>query len=476
MRQHLVCLLLALASRARAAKFSGVAKSDKGFVYLGNFAWGIQKTATPLACDRGADPVVDGVAQVTFTLKGVPSAGYFVYLYDDEDKETTGWSNVWKDHHPISDCAARGTYATCDGRIPVTPGTFTFTRTIRQVTRDRTWYIALAKQDCGPIDNIEYEVHFTNRDKDWMEEFGVNERGLNILYPAFMIAYCALYWTQYRSRKLYKHEHHLPKLLSGVLAAEWLSTVLFSFHFLTYMHDGIGHPLCRFFAEVAQAASKLIMALLLILVAQGWTIIRSEVENRDAIFYGLGSLGFLTLVVLVWGEYPASSQSEEDSSFLRWFERDAASTKYIYEESPGTILLLQQLFIGGWFLYTIRDTIKQAEQSASNQSQVQFFKQIAAGYGTYLLLVPLFCFTFANLLDPWVEEKLVRTIEMCILFAANAGMTWLIWPTRESNQFLQAGNFKKTSDTAAVHRAGLGESLVGGEVVGPDQASLIGGL
>ena len=75
---------------------------------------------------------------------------------------------------------------------------------------------------------------------------------------------------------------------------------------------------------------------------QGWTIIRAEVQNRALIFGGLGSLLLGTVLVLIWGEFPASSQAEEEGSILSWLQRDTASTKYIYEEGPGTLLLLQQ--------------------------------------------------------------------------------------------------------------------------------------
>jgi hypothetical protein len=46
------------------------------------------------------------------------------------------------------------------------------------------------------------------------------------------------------------------------------------------MHQCCPFTTIRFAAEVCQACSKLAMALLLVLVAQGWTIIRAEVQNR----------------------------------------------------------------------------------------------------------------------------------------------------------------------------------------------------
>ena len=60
-------------------------------------------------------------------------------------------------------------------------------------------------------------------------------------------------------------------------------------------------------------------------------------------------------------------------------------------------------------------------------------------------------------------------------FSANAAMLWLIWPTRQENHFLQAGNFKKVAANAEIHRAGLSDSLLAGRLVGPDTARAIHG-
>jgi hypothetical protein len=102
---------------------------------------------------------------------------------------------------------------------------------------------------------------------------------------------------------------------------------------------------------------------------------------------------------------------------------------------------------------TIRscDAVEQLDQST-------FMWRIAAVFGVYLVAVPLFVAIFAHVLDPWAEEKWVRTIEMLCNFAANSAMLYLIWgKTLEgSNHFMQAGNFRKVSDNDVARRSGLG--------------------
>jgi hypothetical protein len=152
--------------------------------------------------------------------------------------------------------------------------------------------------------------------------------------------------------------------------------------------------------------------------------------------------------VLVWGEFPASSQEEEDHGVMARLGRDAASTKYIYEERPGTLLLLQQLCIGVGFLVSCQRTIWHCDTS-QQQQQRSFLRRVGQVFSVYLIFVPLFVFIFSNSLDPWAEEKWVRTVEVLVNVSANVAMMSILWPTRVENHFLQAGSFKAATVSAA---------------------------
>ena len=206
--------------------------------------------------------------------------------------------------------SARAGHLPCDGKINVTAGSmapagkqYTFIRTIHQKARPRTWFVVLGTPDCQPFKDIHYKVTFQNPSS----EFGVNEQGLNWLYGVFLLAYVVLVGIQFYSRSLQfsgRRYNQLPKLLTTVLVAELVSCLSFSVHFMTFTFDGEGFPLIAFFAENAQAFSKLVMVLLLVLLAQGWTIVRAEVQDRRLIVGLMLSLLLGTFVLLLWGEYP----------------------------------------------------------------------------------------------------------------------------------------------------------------------------
>jgi hypothetical protein len=480
-RPTLLWLLLLPPPLSRGAVFEGEANSDQGFVYLGKFSFDTYETSGYLNsydasqfCGRGSDSLVhggEGQVHVVLDAHGAQPAGLQLYLYDDQPDS---WGQVWMGHRPVPRCAERSEvwsaaapprsgHLPCDGLVDVgrlirrtnpathvTTSRWTFTRTIYQKLRPRTWFVALGREDCKPIKGVSYSLTFKNRGGAWRRQMGVNEQGLNLLYSACFMVYVCLVGAQwFVLRTCYRYDHHLPKLLALVLGAEALSALLFSVHFLTFTHDGVGHPLLRFCAECWQATSKLLMALLLLLIAQGWSIIRADVQHRAALFGGLGLLWVATLLVLVWGEFPASSQEEEDHGVMARLGRDAASTKYIYEERPGTLLLLQQLCIGVGFLVSCQRTIWHCDTS-QQQQQRSFLRRVGQVFSVYLIFVPLFVFIFSNSLDPWAEEKWVRTVEVLVNVSANVAMMSILWPTRVDNHFLQAGSFKADTVSGVV--------------------------
>merc|ERR1712224_214278 len=84
-------------------------------------------------------------------------------------------------------------------------------------------------------------------------------------------------------------------------------------------------------------------------------------------------------------------------------------------------------------------------------------------------LMPITVDVVALAVDPWVMEFWVRTIQLCLTFAAHSTMLVLIWPTRAEKHFLEAGTFAKApaggfvspfASGGAASDGGLGETLL----------------
>jgi hypothetical protein len=486
-------LILAGCAHSTGAKRSqGIAFSPRGFAYLGKFVFdyeaadhdAFRKKALCPDGEKSSDVENQDTAQFTVTLTNEAGDRHMpmypngdrqlqLYIYSDQDHS---WGRVWPPKE--NQCEERKSVVAtswgkgwfkvnaplpCDGLINVSKGEnlharhsinltsldanlanltsfdeFKFTRNIFLHLRPRIFYVVLGHADCKKIENIKYDIHFTNPG-GWVDrEFGVNEQGLAGLYIFFLLAYVGLIALQRRSRKLTRRNYELPQMLTAVLGTACLSCFLFTVHFVIYTFDGDGEPLLKFFAELVQAASQLIMLLMLVLLAQGWTVVRMEMQSRPMLIAGMAVLGTCTFFVLLWGEYPTASQDQRDQSTAEWLGRDAASTKYIYRETPGIFLSVLELVAAGVFLATISKTIKKCEELLQ-MGQLAFMKKVAVGFGAYLAVVPIFVLCFATAIDDWQEETWVRYIEVTVAFAANGAMVYLIWPTREGRHFMASG-------------------------------------
>lgn len=412
-----VLLCLATDAPAEAAIYKGTASAENGFVFLGKFCFDVDSSGAQAPCSRGGDSQQGSHVDITLTSANQQYDDLQVYLYDDAED---GWPQVWVDHQPTKDCAARSMvyrgsgldrlgHLPCDGVINVTGAELSkgwhFTRQIHQHHRPRVWFAALGRVGCRPIADVSFELHFQNSGGT---ELGVNEQGLSVLYPVFLVAYLIVLGLQFHSRSMYRHGHHLPKILTIVLATEAVSALLFTVHFLMFATDGRGTPVLRFFAELAQALSKVLFSALLILVAQGWTIIRAEVKHRPLLAWTFGALLASTFLIVLWGEYPVSSQAAADAGFLAWLGRDAASTRYLYEETPGKLLLILDCFVGGIFLLSVWATVDAlGRRDVEAPREKDFMVKVGAVFGSWLLLVPLFIVVFAAILDPckWMVAR-----------------------------------------------------------------------
>jgi len=310
--------------------------------------------------------------------------------------------------------------------------------------------------------------------KTW-SEFGANEQGLVIMYIVFMFAYLLLFAAQICSRTFYKFTHPLPRLFTASLTSQTLATVFFTVHYLSFMLDGdgdsSGHPLLKFCGEVATVFSKIVLVLMLVLIAQGWTILRGEVQYRRVIVGLVLTMMGSSFFLLLWGALPASATTVTDNGAGSWFLRDPTSFTYLYTTTPGFFLLGIDLGAAAIFITCCFWTVQRAEE-LRRLGQRSFLMQIGIAFGAYLLLMPITVDISAETLDPWAREKWIRTIQMCLTLAAHCGMLFLIWPSRAETHFLVAGNFKAAAsggfaspfasggDADPGGGGGLGESLL----------------
>jgi hypothetical protein len=460
--------LLTLVGQGTGKVVERTVKSEHGFGFLGHFAF---------------DHTEDEPSGMSISMEltrpsglGPADAAYDnmnVYCYDDEDaagegKEGfTSWPAVYVKGKPEINLGADVIFSPkgaegISGHVPndqIFPmsgadeppkhinwdkdGKFTFppkgqpVHTVKEKTRSRTWYCVLGSHDGNKLlpfrAPVSYKLTFLNRGGQLWKQFGVDEQGLNLLYLVYMVAFLILVGLQIYSRTIYKHYHHLPKVLTAAISMQLLSILCFVFHYWTYTFDGEGSPFFKFFGEVFQALSKVVFILMLVLISQGWTILRSEVQARQFIV-GLGAIFFVTSMLLVcWSAYPASS-SQHEEGFIGFFERDPASTGSIYTTLWGWLLLLVYFGVACIFITTITVTIKETEK-LRQIGQRTFMVEMGMFYSVYLVVVPITVLVLNVAIENWAREKWIRTVDVSAQFVAMGAMVFLIWPSRAEKHF-----------------------------------------
>jgi hypothetical protein len=105
---------------------------------------------------------------------------------------------------------------------------------------------------------------------------------------------------------------------------------------------------------VFDMAAQLVFMLLLILIAKGFAITRSELTEKNRLLI-LGSVFLLMyLTMFIWEKVG----------------RNPASSLYIYESAPGIILLILRCLTFGWFAWHLKKVFSANSTKSHGNSEL----------------------------------------------------------------------------------------------------------
>jgi hypothetical protein len=287
---------------------------------------------------------------------------------------------------------------------------------VYESTRPRFWYVVLA--NCKQIDGVLYNLIFSNvNDSFWNREFGVNEQGINTTYAVFTFILLGLViahmyglqvqWTAMNSNfaaELISGFASLPALhrtFTAGLLIFLAATILESLHLALYCINGFGSPMLHLFAFLMRLACQMLIMFLLLLLASGWSVSTENIEHRVRIGSIFSTLGVLYLVLFFWAA-----------------ARDRASTLYIYDSLPGYTLAAVNAAVGGLFIHWLFESRDQEQ----DEGKKTFYYRLGVSYAWWFLSTAL-VIVVASVLDPWVREKTVTSMQLIVDTLAYAGTT-----------------------------------------------------
>ena len=214
----------------------------------------------------------------------------------------------------------------------------------------------------------------------------------------------------------------LVKLWSILVMLEMGALLFRTVDLLFYAHSGEEATKFRWsrlltlqlFGWMMDIGSQLGLALLVLLVAKGWTITSNEIRGRRTLFCFIGAMIIATCLLYAWAA-------------VDW---DPASTYYIYESFPGILVILLRLIMFMWFLRSLLETYR----LETMKERKLLYKIVAGLYSLWFLSLPLIVLA-AYLLDPWYRSKVVRTMSYSAHAIALLCFGILFWPSRAEKYF-----------------------------------------
>jgi hypothetical protein len=414
-------LLFAIAalcsSFVESAVFSGsnVDSSNMGgFIFLGKFYY-----------DQGDQQTVYGNAQLTVTLpagKQPPSSLSLIYFTDSD--------NDWATYYNMGSCTNIFPNGSTCGTVPCSASSaLTFTNGVATVNvpiygnvRKRPHYFVLYQAGtCGSWGNFDYTLHCTRIDSSWNTELGSDQLGENTLYLVMFFAYIILIglslYNMFQIKEKLGFIHPIIKLLSLIIFIAFFADLFSMIHWASYSSNGVGIPALAKTGQITDVFARILMLLLLMLVAKGWTISQYEMtSNERLLIFGVLGAFLVIWVGALFYSYTASPALPATPAGIQFMN---------------ILVLLLGIFTAIWFMYTSY-TSYSAESSPEKQS---LFLRFGLFYGSFLLSIPITAF-LAYDVDANSTERVVAIFSTTVNWVAYSVFVAMLWHSW-SNKFFE---------------------------------------
>jgi hypothetical protein len=277
----------------------------------------------------------------------------------------------------------------------------------------------------------------------WYSQFSYDEQGIGQTYIAFTVFYIILIavhafgvFQQMRSESW----HPIIRVLGVAILLSTLSSLAEMIHYSIYANNGIGAPGLLGVGDLLNMFAEVVLMFLCILIAKGWAITTSYLSEKNIILIVNALLVLAYLALFIWARVGT----------------DPASTMYFYDSIPGIIVLVIRVGVLGWFVWSLRNTIR----LESLPEKRMFYIVYGATYAFWFLALPVVVLV-AFFLSPTIRFRLIEGLSISIDFLGLAALAFLLWPSRASKYFV----IKASPQLLSVKEGGYGSTSSAQEAV-----------
>lgn len=411
-------------------------ENDVGFQFISKFCFDVARPKDDPEARAGEITVEISMANG----EDIPS-GMEILLYDDEHDPANGIYG-WQDVYPAvedGDITCEKAYNWAknvqDGKkMIVTPGVKTFVAgedqfQLTQKLRPRFWYIVVSSCGNKKVPELSYKVTMTQipsdktKDEDygyssWSVEFSFNEVGLNTLYVVFLIPCGIGLVLEIASviglRKKMKFVHPLVRLFLTAVFLQFLIVLFKVFHYVTFTSNGVGVSSLSTLGDLLDIIKQGIFLLTIMLLAQGWTISTEEIGSKKLVVIVVVAFLIVDFLIYLW-ESVARNPAQTSLS---------ASSFLLYTASAAWFVF------SAWFALLVWRSYK----AEDNPVKKSLFFKLGLFYFPWVFGNP-FVFFLTLILDPWVRDITIASVELILTLAGYSYLGFLLWPSRAGEYF-----------------------------------------
>jgi hypothetical protein len=283
--------------------------------------------------------------------------------------------------------------------------------------RPHIWYFAMSScVGSLPNNTADVEVEFHAHQEDG-SEFSVESKytmGVEcvalVCLSVFLLYYASRCTCFYQSADAL---HPVIWVLTVALMLQFAASVSYLAHLRQYHKDGVGYNLLDSLAENLLMGSQVMHTTLLIVIAQGYTLLHSTIDNLD-VMKPVAALVMLTHTLLV--------------GFDKM--QDSSNKNFEGEGVVGWILLVIRLLLFAWFARSLAST-----RAAGGLRLQTFLKRFEIVGSIYFLAYPVI-FIVVQAFAPYLRQPIMQMGVVAMQLSSTA---WL------ASLFLSRGAYFEVS-------------------------------
>lgn len=288
--------------------------------------------------------------------------------------------------------------------------------------RARWWFLVLSHCDdikSSPLHNVNYEFAITNGDS-WDRHISGDESDMVEITVAFFIVFTVAFIVGlvFARHLLVLNFFHRPyQVFITSLGYEEMALIFETIYYMEYVVNGKQNISIRTTGALLHAVSEIMLIILLLLLAKGFTITRGKLSSVSQIKLAMFAIiyAIFYIVLFVWK--------------TELFDNSPGLVQNDFDNYAGRTIISLRISAWVWFVYTCISTVCVYPEKKC------FYCWFGVSFSVWFLLKP--SLTFWSYIDDqyWKRVRILKGVDLLICAIAYTIFLFLTRPTEANKMF-----------------------------------------